>query len=162
MVKVEGAKHEPELKALMRMVFILDVTIDGVLGKGAHAMMYQSGRDTGRVQGRLAARTEDFDTALRSVLAEGEGVWRFEYWKDPGQQDHWIHGGDRSSAWLVFRSCPLQRLTRAVGTKPGGLLCHAFHGYMIGCMEMALGRRVDMKIGHCGPRACKVQVEMRK
>lgn len=95
------------------------------------------------------------------VLTEGDEVWQFERWKDPGQESFWTEADGRRSAWLVFRRCPLMTLTRTVGSNPGGLLCQALHGYIAGCMEKTLGRRVDMKINHCGPRACKVLMEMR-
>ncbi len=155
------APLEAELRTLMRLAYIIDASAEGVLGKGAPAMMYQAGRDAGRAEGCAAERTDDLDDALRGALVEGESVWRFEHWRDPGQEDDWVESNGRRAAWLVFRRCPLMDLTHSVGSAPGGLLCQAIHGYMSGCMEQSLGRRVDMKIVHCGPRACKVLLEMR-
>ncbi|MHB8895821.1 MAG: hypothetical protein ACYC99_11690 [Candidatus Geothermincolia bacterium] len=157
----DAAKYEAEIKTLMRIAYILDASAEGVLGKGAPAMMYQAGRDAGFAEGCRTGRTDDLEQALRSALVEGEDIWQFERWRDPGQESYWIESDDRRSSWLVFRRCPLMNLTRSVGSTPGGLLCQATHGYMSGCMEQSLGTRVDMKIVHCGPRACKVLMEMR-
>ena len=158
---MESSRYEAQLKTLMRLAFILDAAAEGVLGKGAPAMMYQSGRDAGCSRGNAVARTDDFEEALSAALADGDDVWRFERWKEPGQEEYWVTGDGRRSTWVVFRRCPLASLGRTVGTNPGGLLCQALHGYVAGSMECALGGRVDMKIAHCGPRACKVLVEMR-
>ena len=157
----DSARYEAELKMLMRLAYILDVSAEGVLGKGAPAMMYQAGRDAGVRQGPASLSTDDFEQALHAVLEEGEDVWSFERWSDPGQEGEWIESNGRRSTWLVFRRCPLMSLTHTVGSRPGGLLCQASHGYMAGCMERSLGSRVDMRINHCGPRACKVLLEMR-
>jgi predicted hydrocarbon binding protein len=159
--QMESSRSEAELKTLMRLAFIFDAAAESVLGKGAAAMMYQSGRDAGCIQGCRLERAQDIEDALRSVLTEGDEVWQYERWKDPGQEGFWTEARGRRSGWLVFRRCPLMSLTRKVGSNPGGLLCQALHGYMAGCMEKALGQRVDMKINHCGPRACKILLEMR-
>ena len=161
MAQMEASRYEAELKTLMRLAFILDAAAEGVLGKGAPAMMYQSGRDAGCSQGQALARTDDFEEALHMALADGEDVWRFDRWMDPGQQDNWMESNGRSSTWIVFRRCPLMNLGKTVGSNPGGLLCQAVHGFMAGSMESSLGTRVDMKIAHCGPRACKILVETR-
>lgn len=161
MAQMEASRYEAELKTLMRLAFILDAAAEGVLGKGAPAIMYQSGRDAGCSQGQALDRTEDFDEALRTALQEGEEVWQFERWTDPGQEEYWMESDGRRSTWIVFQRCPLMSLGRTVGSNPGGLLCQAVHGYMAGSMESSLGTRVDMKIAHCGPRACKILVEMR-
>lgn len=157
----ESAEYRAQLMTLMRIALILDTAGEGVLGKGAPAMMYQAGRDAGCSQGCAPGETADMEQALRMVLTEGDEVWEFERWNDPRQESPWIDGGDRSSTWMLFRRCPLLTLSRKAGSIPGGLLCQALHGYMAGSMERVLGRRVDMKVDHCGPRACKVLVELR-
>lgn len=161
MPEMDSSRSEAELKTLMRIAFIVDAAAESVLGKGAAAMMYQSGRDAGCLQGCRLERAQDVDEALRAVLVEGDDVWQFERWKDPGQESLWTEADGRRSTWVVFRRCPLMTLTRTVGSNPGGLLCQALHGYMAGCMEKVLGQRVDMKINHCGPRSCKVLMELR-
>lgn len=161
MTESDAARGEAELRTLMRLAYILDASAEGVLGKGAPAMMYQSGRDAACEEGCRRGTTDDHDEALRAALAEGEDVWQYEAWRDLDQEDEWIETDGRRSTWLVFRRCPLMNLTRSVGSTPGGLLCQATHGYIAGCMEQALGRRVDMRIEHCGPRACKILLEMR-
>jgi predicted hydrocarbon binding protein len=153
--------HEAEVRTLMRLAYILDTSAEGVLGKGSAALMYQAGRDAGCAEGCRGGLTDDFEEALRQAMVEGEEVWQFERWRDPGQAEDWIESDSRKSCHLVFRRCPLMGLTRNVGSTPGGLLCQAIHGYMSGCAEQSLGERIDMKIIHCGPRACKVLVEMR-
>ncbi len=161
MVEPDAAGSALELRTLMRIAYILDVSAEGVLGKGAPAMMYQAGRDAGCGEGRRRGTGDDPMEALSRVLSEGEEIWRFELWRDPGDEDDWTVSEDRRSAFLVFRRCPLMNLSRNVGSTPGGLLCQAMHGYMAGCMEQYLGHRVDMRVIHCGPRACKVHLEMR-
>lgn len=161
MAEMEASHYEAELKTLMRLAYIVDAAAEGVLGKGAPAMMYQSGRDAGLTQGAPVLHTDDVEQALRIALVEGEDVWHFEHWKDPGQESYWTDSHDRRSTWFLFTRCPLLGLSRTVGTTPGGILCQALHGYMAGCMERSLSARVDMKINHCGPNACKVLLEMR-
>lgn len=152
---------EAQLKTLMRLVFVIDAATEGMLGKGAPAMMYQSGRDAAGARAARFTDTEDVDRALEDALAEGGGAWHFERWMDPGQEEYWMRDGAKLSGWLVFTACPLMSLARSVGSGAGGLLCQAMHGYLAGCLASSMGRRVDMKIAHCGPRACKVLLEMR-
>lgn len=161
MAEMEASPYEAELKALMWLAYIVDAAAEGVLGKGAPAMMYQSGRDAGLSRGVPAVRTDDVELALRTAIAQGEEIWRFEHWNDPGGSGYWMESGGRRSAWFIFTRCPLMGLARAAGTAQGGILCHALHGYIAGCMERSLQTRVDMKINHCGPGACKILLEMR-
>lgn len=153
--------HEAQLRMLMRLCFMIDTAGEEILGKGAAAMMYQAGKDAGRrevVRGEVA---DDLEGALERVLPEGEKIWGFKRWKDPGQDDLWVEKDDVRSTWIVFRRCPLLVLARRVGTRPGGMLCQVTHGYMAGMMEDMLGAKVDMKIEHSGPLACKVLVSVK-
>lgn len=72
-----------------------------------------------------------------------------------------MEDADRRSTWMVFMRCPLMTLAGRAGSTPGGILCQVVHGYIAGSMEGLLGQRVDMRVGHCGPRACKVLLELR-
>lgn len=154
------ALHDAQLKTLMRLCYILDAGGEAVLGKGAPAIMYQAGRDAGLSSCHLEGRTADADEALCLVLEEGEDAWQVERWQEPGSGGAGAGQEGRGSAWLVFRRCPLISLASSAGTTPGGMLCQAFHGYVAGSMETILGHRVDMRVGHCGPRACKVLLEL--
>lgn len=154
---------DAQLRTLMKLSFILDSAGERVLGKGAPAMMYQAGRDTGRAR-RLGDGTvaeDDIEEAIALILTEGDEVWQFESWQDPGSDGPWMQDGDRRAIWLLFRRCPLMTLAKKAGTKPGGILCQAMHGYISGSMESVLGRRVDIRIDHCGPEACKLLLELR-
>jgi predicted hydrocarbon binding protein len=154
---------DAQLRTLMKLSFILDSAGDQVLGKGAPAMMYQAGRDTGRAQhlGDVTITEDDVEKALALILTEGEEVWQFENWQDPGADGPWMQNGERRATWLLFRRCPLMTLAKKAGTKPGGILCQAMHGYISGSMENILARRVDIRVDHCGPRACKLLLELR-
>jgi predicted hydrocarbon binding protein len=156
-----AARSDAQLKTLMKLSFILDTAGEGILGKGAPAMMYQAGRDAGSAQRDTSARSDDVDEALALVLTEGDEVWSFERWQEPGAEGLWMENGDRRSTWLLFRRCPLISLAKKAGTNQGGLLCQALHGYIAGSMEDVMRRRVDIKVGHCGPRACKLLLELR-
>lgn len=155
-------RTEAELRSLMKLSFILDTAGDSVLGKGAPALMYQAGRDTGLAECEKRAGTVDVAEALNLVLDEGEEVWQVDFWREPGAPDYWIENADTRSTWVVFRRCPLLTLARSAGSTQGGMLCQAFHGYIAGSMETVLGQRVDLRIGHCGPRACKVLLELKR
>jgi predicted hydrocarbon binding protein len=154
---------DAQLKMLMKLSFIMDAAGEQVLGKGAPAMMYQAGRDTGRAQhpGNGTVAEDDIEEALALVLTEGEEVWQFERWQDPGQKGPWMEDGERRATWLLFRRCPLMTLARKTGSRPGGILCQAIHGYISGSLEDILDRKVDMRIDHCGPQACKLLLELR-
>lgn len=163
MAEPVASRGDAQLKTLMRLSFILDAAGEQVLGKGAPAMMYHAGRDTGRDRrlGTGIVGEDDIEEALALILTEGEEVWRFERWQDPGEEGLWMENGDRRTTWLLFRRCPLMTLAKKAGSKPGGILCQAMHGYVSGSMEDILARRVDIRIGHCGPRACKLLLELR-
>jgi len=152
-----------QLKALMKLSFIMDAAGERMLGKGAPAMMYQAGRDAGRdrYSGNGTVADDDIEGAFALILTEGEEAWLYERWQDPGMNGPWMENGDRRSTWLLFRRCPLMTLAGKAGTRPGGILCHAMHGFISGSMEAMLARRVDLRIGHCGPRACKLLLELR-
>jgi predicted hydrocarbon binding protein len=159
-----ASRGDAQLKTLMKLSFILDAAGEDVLGKGAPAMMYQAGRDIGRAQhpgGNGTVAGDDVEEALGLVLTEGEEVWQFERWQDPGNEGLWMEDGDRRATWLLFRRCPLMTLAKKAGSRPGGILCQAMHGYISGSMEGILARRVDIRIDHCGPRACKLLLELR-
>jgi predicted hydrocarbon binding protein len=158
----KAERTEAELRALMKLSFILDTAGESVLGKGAPALMYQAGRDAGLGDGEMHGETTDIMRALELVLDEGDEVWQVDLWREPGASDVWVEGGETLSAWLVFKRCPLLTLARSAGSTPGGMLCQALHGYMAGSMEAMLSRRVDMRVGHCGPRACKIMLELRR
>lgn len=153
-------RYRAQLRTLMKLAFILDAAGEAVLGKGAPAMMYQAGLDAGRDQSRAAGKPLDLQDALTMVLTEGDEVWQVEPWRDfsddPAQE-----GSEGDPPWFVFRRCPLLSLSRRMGSTPGGLLCQALHGYMAGSMGRMMEQRVEMKIAHCGPRACKILVETR-
>jgi predicted hydrocarbon binding protein len=156
-----AARGDAQLKTLMKLSFVLDAAGEGILGKGAPAMMYQAGRDAGSARHDTSARSDDVDEALALVLTEGDDVWLFERWQEPCREGLWMDNGDRQSTWLLFRRCPLITLAKKAGTNQGGILCQALHGYIAGSMENVMGRRVDIKVGHCGPRACKLLLELR-
>lgn len=160
LTEIETARLQAQLKSLMHLLYILDAAGEGVLGKGAPAMMYQAGRDEGIIQGVTAGRTIDIEEALSMVLSGGNDVWRVERWKEPGRDDFWMKDGNVRSTWLIFRMCPLLELSKRAGSNLGGLLCQALHGYTAGSMESVMGCRVEMRVGHCGPGACKVLLEM--
>lgn len=153
---------EAELKSLMKLSFILDTAGESILGRGAPALMYQAGRDAGLAEGEARQEQVDAIHALNLILDEGDEVWEVDLWREPGEPDFWMNGGDTESAWMVFKRCPLLTLARSVGSTPGGMLCQALHGYIAGSMENMLARRVDLRVGHCGPRACKVLLELRR
>ncbi len=154
-------RTEAQLRSLMKLSFILDTAGENVLGKGAPALMYQAGRDAGLAEGGMRRRTADALQALRCVLDDGDEVWQVETWREQAAQGDWTEEGDVLSACLVFTQCPLLTLARSAGSTPGGMLCQALHGYIAGSMETMIDRRVDLRVEHCGPRACKVMMELR-
>lgn len=161
----ELVDYRAQMRVLMKLAYVFDVSGGAVLGKGAPAIMYQAGLDAGRNEARIDESAEDLDSALRMVFNEESEVWRIERWVEPGEeeaggQEEDGKPGDRE--WLIFRQCPLIALARKVGTAPGGVLCQALHGYMAGMIEQILGRRVEIKTAHCGPRACKLLAETRE
>ena len=158
---LSGERDLAHLRALMRVARIIDAAGEGVLGRGAPAIMYQSGRDVGRREGYAARRVPGLDEALAIVLSEGEEAWRFERWRDPGQEGLWMKEGPTRATWLLFRRCPLLTLARDSGSIQGGILCQALHGYIAGSLERIMGHRLEIRIGHCGPRACKILAEMK-
>ncbi len=158
--EMETTRQQAQLESLMQLLYILDAAGEGVLGKGAPAMMYQAGRDEGIIQGATDDRTDDIEEALSMVFFGGDDVWRVERWKEPGRDDYWMEDGNVRSRWLIFRMCPLLELSKRSGSTLGGLLCQALHGYTAGSMESIMGCRVEMRVGHCGPGACKVLMEM--
>lgn len=145
----------------MRLSFIFDRAGENVLGKGALAMMYQAGRDAGRAPCERPGGAAGVKEALEAVLTEGEEVWQFEPWQEPGSDGLWTEENGKRLGWFVFRRCPLLSLARNAGSAQGGIICHTLHGYMAGSIENLVGTKVDIRIGHCGPRACKLMVEMR-
>ncbi|HEY5533285.1 MAG TPA: hypothetical protein VIK22_14950 [Candidatus Anoxymicrobiaceae bacterium] len=156
-----SARGDAQLKMLMRLASVLDTAGEGVLGKGAPAMMYQAGRDAGLEHRRPHEPVDNMEAAMAQVLTESKELWMYEGWQEPGSDSLWSENGERCSICMIFRRCPLMALSRSAGTTPGGILCQVLHGYIAGSMEVLLEQRVEMKVGHCGPRACKVQVELR-
>lgn len=150
-----------QLKSMMRLLGVLDAAGKSVLGKGAPAMMYQAGRDEGVLHGVTPEVSLDIEEALSAVLYDGEDLWKVERWKEPGSDDFWMEEGRVRSMWLIIRACPLLELARRTGSTVGGVLCQALHGYAAGSMESIFGCRVDLRVGHCGPGACKILLEMR-
>lgn len=145
-----------QLKALMRIASILDSAGERVLGKGAGAIMYQAGKEEGREQGRKLEPASNFNAALASLLLEGNTICDFDYFEGESASR------TKEISVVVFRRCPLNALSRSTGSNLGGFLCQALHGYLAGSIEEMLGKKVDLRTLHSGPRACKIRVEMVK
>lgn len=153
-------RFQRELMGITAVVRIIDGAGEVALGKGSQAIIYQAGKDLGREKGGFAQKTSDLEEAISNLFDGGEKFLNFEQWDeecsapliDP------VVGGSR---FLVIRRCPLLTLSRSIGSKTGGILCHAFHGYIAGAVEVIFSKKADLRISHCGPAACKVYLEMK-
>jgi predicted hydrocarbon binding protein len=148
--------------ALMRIMASLGLASDSLIGNAANALMYQAGKDMGKTEGKKLDKTNDLAKALEMLMHAEEGVWFAELWKDQGQNDFVIQNNGISSACVIFRECPIRQVCLSHGTKMDGVICRITHGLFAGMLGEVMNKKVDLKVEHAGPNACKKILEIRE
>lgn len=157
----EISVYKNNINALLEIMYSLGSASDTLIGKTANVLMYQSGKDMGKIEGRKLDKTEDLSKAIQMLLSAKEGVWRIELWKDKGAADYFFEEGGARKAHLVFMECPIRQVCLSRGVQQDGVICRITHGLFAGMMGEVMGRKVDLRVEHAGPNSCKKVVEIR-
>ncbi len=153
--------YQNNLQAMMRIMAKLSLASEGLIGKGANALMYQTGKDMGRLEGKKLDRTTDLSKALQMLTEAEQGVWNIELWKDVGAADYVFEEDGVEKAYVLFRECPMRQVCVTHGIKMDGVSCRITHGLFAGMLSEVTGRKVDLHVVHAGPNACKKVVELK-
>jgi len=147
------------LMALMRALAHVDQASEAVIGKAAPTLMYHTGKDLGREEGRFLEVTDDLEEALAAIFGPPGEVWHVELWKNAEDEDYVFGEGLEMKMRLLFRACPVRQACLATGARMGGVACQITHGFTAGALERAFERKVDIHTEHAGPGACLLVFE---
>lgn len=153
--------YQNNISAMMRIMASLSLASGTLIGKGANALMYQTGKDMGKAEGRKLDKTTDLTKALDMLMRAEEGVWQIELWKDEGVADYIFEDDGIKKAYTIFRECPIRQVCLTHGINQDGVICRITHGLFAGMMSEVLSHKVDVHVVHAGPNACKKIVEMK-
>ncbi len=151
----DSTVYKNNIAALMRIMASLNHASESLIGKAANALMYQTGKDLGKLEGEKLDKTDALAKALEMLMKVEKGVWQIELWKDRGVADYTFEEDGVTKAHLVFRECPIRQVCVAHGIKQDGVLCRITHGLFAGMMGEVMGKKVDLHVEHPGPNACK-------
>ncbi|HMK60232.1 MAG TPA: hypothetical protein VK452_03690 [Dissulfurispiraceae bacterium] len=153
--------YRNNIRALLRIMASLGHASDTLIGKAANALMYQTGKDLGKIEGKKLDKSDDLETALKMLMKAEEGVWQIDPWKDEGASDYIFEEGNVKKARLIFRECPVRQVCMTHGVEQDKVICRITHGLFAGMMGEILGKKVDVHVEHAGPNACKKIMEMK-
>ena len=153
--------YKNNIQALMRIMASLGLASDTLIGTAAKALMYQTGKDMGKIEGKKLDRTNDLSKAIDMLMKAEEGVWFIEPWLDDGATNFIFQEDGISKARVVFRECPIRQVCVTHGTKQDGVICRITHGLFAGMLTEVMSRRVELKVEHPGPNACKKIIELK-
>jgi predicted hydrocarbon binding protein len=153
--------YKNNIQTFMRIVASLSLASDTLIGPAAKALMYQSGKEMGKAEGKKLDRTDDLLKALAMLDDAEQGVWQIEPWADDGATSYIAEQDGSKVAHLIFRECPIRQVCLTHGIPQDGALCRITHGLFAGMMGEIMGRKVEVKVEHAGPNACKKIVEIK-
>ncbi len=153
--------YKNNIRALLRIMASLAHASDTLIGKASNALMYQTGKDLGRIEGKKMDKTDDLVKALEMLMSAEEGVWHIEPWKDKGVADYIYEEDGVKKARLIFGECPIRQVCMTHGVEQDKVICRITHGLFAGMMSEVLGKKVDVHVEHAGPNACKKIMEMK-
>ena len=154
--------YKKNIEALVRILASLSHASESLIGKAANALMYQTGKDLGKIEGEKLDKTKDLDKALKMLMDAEEGVWNIELWKDKGEADYIFGDEEVKKAYLIFRECPIREVCMTHGIEQDGVICRITHGLFAGMIGKVLDKKVDLHVEHPGPNACKKIVTMKE
>ena len=153
--------YKRNIKALVRILASLSHASESLIGKAANALMYQTGKDLGKIQGDKLDKTKDLDKALDMLMDAEKGVWHIELWKDKGEADYIFGDDEVKKAYLIFRECPIREVCMTHGIEQNGVICRITHGLFAGMIGEVMDKKVDLLVEHTGPNACKKIVSIK-
>ncbi len=153
--------YKNNIQAFMRIVASLSLASDTLIGPAAKALMYQSGKEMGKVEAKKLDRTDDLLKALAMLDEAERGVWHIEPWVDDGASSFIVEQDGSKIAHLIFRECPIRQVCLTHGVPQDGAICRITHGLFAGMMGEIMSKRIELKVEHAGPNACKKVVEIK-
>jgi len=153
--------YKNNIRALLRIMASLGHASDTLIGKAANALMYQTGKDLGKIEGKKLDKTDDLVKALGMLMKAEEGVWQIDPWKDGENPDYFFEENGVKKSHLIFRECPVRQVCMTHGVEQDRVICRITHGLFAGMMGEILGKKVDIHVEHAGPNACKKIMELK-
>ncbi len=154
--------YKNNVQAFMRIVASLSLASDTLIGPAAKALMYQSGKEMGKAEAKKLDRTDDLLKALAMLDEAERGVWHIEPWADDGASSFIVEQDGSHVAHLIFRECPIRQVCLTHGIAQDGAICRITHGLFAGMMGEIMNKRIEVKVEHAGPNACKKVVEIKE
>lgn len=153
--------YRSNIQALMRIMASLSLASDSLIGSAAKALMYQTGKDIGKIEGKKLDHADRLEQALTMLMQAEEGVWQIEPWKDVGVEEYVFDENGVKKAHLVFYECPIRQVCLTHGLAQDGVICRITHGLFAGMIGQVMNKKVDLRVEHAGPNACKKIAEIR-
>jgi predicted hydrocarbon binding protein len=153
--------YKNNLMSLMKIMASLNHASDTLIGKAAKTLMYQTGKDLGRLEGKKLDKSNDLTKTIEMIEEAEKGVWNIEMWKNKESEDHIFEENNAMKAYLVFRECPIRQVCLTHGIPQDQVICRITHGLFAGMAEMIMDKKVDLHVEHAGPNACKKIIEIK-
>ncbi|MBU7043238.1 MAG: hypothetical protein HXS47_06565 [Theionarchaea archaeon] len=147
--------YKNNVASLMKIMASLNHASDTLIGKAAKTLMYQTGKDLGRLEGKKLDKSDDLKKTIEMIEKAEKGVWNIEIWKNKESDDYIFKDNDVQKAYLVFRECPIRQVCMTHGIPQDQVICGITHGLFAGMAEMIMDKKVDLHVEHTGPNACK-------
>ena len=141
------------------MVFLASMAngLEEVLGKGAGAITYRSGRQTGLKKDVQGREPDDLLKALDLVWDEMCRLgmrWHFAPYPHAGQPELLVHEEGKTRVQLVFDNCMVRCALFRYGHPQKLSLCLMNHGLFCGLLDKVHGGKSNLEILHAGENAC--------
>jgi predicted hydrocarbon binding protein len=149
------------LSSLMKIIASLNHASDTLIGKAAKTLMYQTGKDLGRLEGKKLDKSDNLIKAIEMIQEVEKGVWYIEIWKNKESNDYIFKEDNVMKAYLIFRECPIRQVCLTHGIPQDEVICRITHGLFAGMVEMIMDKKVDLHVEHAGPNACKKVIEIK-
>ena len=150
------------LGATLSLLTALNNGIEDVLGRGSKGIIFATGMEDGKAQGKALAKTDSLEEAIQAVNEAFEGVWNIELFQEEGQSDYMFKDNlGFPAAKIIVRECPIRQAVLSNGLKQGGPVCYLTNGNLCGIISEIMEKKVSMEIEHTGPNACMKRLNLR-
>ncbi|MGY5854201.1 MAG: hypothetical protein RTU92_11585 [Candidatus Thorarchaeota archaeon] len=155
-------KQTKLLNSALSLLTALNNGIEEVLGRGSKGIIFATGHEEGKAQGRGIPKTDSIEDAIDTVNEIFDGVWNVELFKEAGQDSYYFKDSlGFDAVKIVVRECPIRQAVLSNGLKQGGPVCYLTNGNLCGILSEIMGKKVSMEIEHTGPNSCLKRLNLR-
>ncbi|MBD3407111.1 MAG: hypothetical protein GF411_13415 [Candidatus Lokiarchaeota archaeon] len=147
----------------MSMLATINNGIEDLLGPASKGLIFNTGVEQGKLLGHNLPKSDEYETALKTVNTAYKGVWDVALHKS-ADQDGYIFEDKmgREAARIVVKDCPVRKAVELCNLQQEGPICYLTNGYLCGMLSVLTGKTIGMEIIKAGPKSCMKQIYVRK